>query len=288
MMYYYRVTEGNPLASFLKAASMMLNIAGSCEPVAASDRSAYAQNADERNFCEDVCDRIQRIAFAHDRLCELSTEHWKISDELNQNRDENGCCEITHQMLQAQERWDLESDSLTFYIYYELKSVADILGQWMILPAVGSALEYALKARDRFLAHPEFCRIGPRSNRSKALSKGAPAFSNIACLQQWETIVRDEYLAQLQVTTPYDHHQEAMQNRRILLSRQRNERLTDEEVLRVKAFGAPEPDLGRALKELAVLLDSSALPKIAKVSAEAIDRFGFEMIPDGPVFSQRF
>lgn len=287
-MYDYRVTEGNPFASFLKSAFKMLNVAGSGEPIAASDRSAYARNADERNFCEDACDRIQRMAFAYDRLCELSIEHWKMSDELNQNRDENGRCEITPQMLQAQERWDVESDSLTFYIYYELKSVVDILEQWTIVPAADSALEYALKARDRFLAHPEFCRIGPRSNRSKALSKGGPAFSSIACLQQWETVVRDEYLAQLQIATPYDNHQEATQNRRILLSRQRNERLSDEEVLRVKAFGAPEPDLGRALKELAALLDSSALPKIANVSAKAINRFGFEEIPEGPVFSQRF
>jgi len=191
-------------------------------------------------------------------------------------------------MLRAQERWDLESDSLTFYIYYEVKSVADIVGQWTIIPAAGSALEYALKARDRFLAHPEFCRIGPRSNRSKALAKGAPAFSDIASLQQWETVVRDEYLAQLQITAPYDQAQEAEKNRQILLSKPRNERLRNEEVLRVKAFRAPEPDLAGALKELAALLHSSVLPKIAQVSAEAIKRFGFEEIPDGPVFSQRF
>jgi hypothetical protein len=286
-MYDYHVMERNPFAGFLKAASKMLNIAGPSEHIVPSDRSAYAQNADERNFCEDVCDRVQRMAFAYDRLCELSIEYWKMSDEIDRSRDENGGCEITPQMLQAEERWDLESDSLTFYIYYELKSVADILEQWTIVPAPNSALEYALKARDRFLAHPELCRIGPRSNRSKAIPRGpAPAFSDIASLQGWETIVRDEYLAQLQITT-YDIHQEATKNRRILLSRQRNEKLSSEEVLRVKAFGAPEPDIGRALKELAIILDSSARPKIAAVSAEAVIRFGFEEIPDGPIFSQR-
>jgi len=286
-MYDYRVTEGNPFASFLKAASRMLRIAGSSEPIAGSDQSAYVRNSEERNFCEDVCDRIQRMAFAYDRLCELSVEHWDMSEELNRNRDENGRCEITPMMLQAQERWDLESDSLTFYVYYELKSVADILGQWAIVPAAGSAFEYALKARDRFLAHPEFCRIAPRSNRSKALGKGTPAFSEIASLQQWETVVRDEYLAKLQITTRYDQQREAQKNRQILLSKPRNERLRDDEVLRVKAFGAPEPDLGRALRELAVMLTSSVLPKITNVSAEAISRFGFEEIPDGPWFSQR-
>ena len=116
----------------------MLNIVGPGKAIAASDRSAYARNAEERNFCEDVCDRIQRMAFAYDRLCELSTRALEnVSDELNRNRDENSRCEISPPMLQAQERWDLESDSLTFYIYYELKSVADILGQWTTVPAVG-------------------------------------------------------------------------------------------------------------------------------------------------------
>lgn len=287
-MYGYHVAKINPFACFLEAAFRMLNIAGAGQPIADSDRAAYTRHTEERNFCEDVCDRIQRMAFAYDRLCELSMEHWRMSDELNQKRDENGRCEISPQMLQAQERWDLESDSLTFYIYYELKSVADILGQWSIVPAAGSALEYALKARDRFLAHPEFCRIGPRSNRSKALAKGSPAFSDIASLQQWETVVRDEYLAQLQISAPYDQPQEAQRNRQILLSKPRNERLRDEEVLRVKAFGAPEPDLTGALKELAASLHSSALSKIAQVNAEAIQRFGFEEIPDGPVYSQRF
>jgi hypothetical protein len=287
-MYDYHVAKINPFASFLEAAIRMLNIAGAGQPIAGSDRAAYARHTEERNFCEDVCDRIQRMAFAYDRLCELSMEHWRMSDELNQKRDENGRCEISPQMLQAQERWDLESDSLTFYIYYELKSVADILGQWSIVPAAGSALEYALKARDRFLAHPEFCRIGPRSNRSKALAKGSPAFSDIASLQQWETVVRDEYLAQLQISAPYDQPQEAQKNRQILLSKPRNERLRDEEVLRVKAFGTPEPDLTGALKELAAALHSSTLSKIAQVNAEAIQRFGFEEIPDGPVYSQRF
>lgn len=286
-MYDYRVTEENPFVRFLEAAFKMLNIAGPSEQIAAIDRSAYAQNADQRNFCEDACDRIQRMAFAYDRLCELSIEHWKMSDKLNHDRDENGRCEIAREMLQAQARWDLESDSLTFYIYYELKSIADILGQWTIVPAANSALEYALKARDRFLAHPEFCRVAPRSNRSMSISKGGPAFSAIASLQQWETVVRDEYLAQLQITTPYDSQHEAGENRRILLSRRPNERLSDQEVLRVKAFGAPEPDLGRALKELAALLESGAMPRIAAVGTEARSRFGFEEIPDGPVFSQR-
>src|SRR5438034_10880911 len=73
-------------------------------------------------------------------------------------------------MSQAEARWHSETDVLTFYIYYELKSIADMLAQWAIMPVAGSDLEYALKARDPFLAHPELCRVSPRYSRTKSIT----------------------------------------------------------------------------------------------------------------------
>src|SRR5438094_9873815 len=72
-------------------------------------------------------------------------------------------------MSQAEARWHSETDVLTFYIYYELNSIADMLAQWAIMPVAGSDLEYALKARDRFLAHPELCRVSPRYSRTQSI-----------------------------------------------------------------------------------------------------------------------
>jgi hypothetical protein len=73
-----------------------------------------------------------------------------------------------------------------------------------------------------------------------------------------------------------------------ILSQQPNEKLSEQDVIRVKAFGVREPDLERAIRELAVLLNSGALSKIVSVCAEAISRFGFEQIPEGPIFVCRF
>jgi len=73
----------------------------------------------------------------------------------------------------------------------------------------------------------------------------------------------------------------------VILSKQRNEKLDHEQVVRIKAFGVREPDLESAIRELALLLKSNALSKIASVCADAINRFGFEQIPDGPIFACR-
>jgi predicted SnoaL-like aldol condensation-catalyzing enzyme len=162
----------------------------------------------------------------------------------------------------------------------------DILEQWTIVPASGSELEYALKARDRFLAHPQFCRVSPRANRAKSIPMNGPTRCDIASLQQWDCITQSEYLAKLTMASPADREAEVRRNSSTILSKTRNERLTEEEVTRMKAFGAREPHLEKALEELAQLLCIQALPKIASVCTEAINKFGFEQIPEGPIFSQ--
>ena len=284
-MFDYRVQATNPLSSFLQANATLLDIAGTGN-VAPEDYEAFTRNSEERNFCADICDRIHRIGFAYDRLCELTKEHHDTAAERNKGRNESGRYELSAEMLQADGRWDVETDVLSFYIYYELKSVADILEQWTIVPASGSELEYALKTRDRFLAHPEFCRVSPRVNRAKSIPLNGPTRCDIASLQQWDSITQSEYLAKLRMASPADREAEVRRNNSTILSKTRNERLTEEEVTRIKAFGGREPDLGKALEELAQLLCTQGLPRIASVCAEAINKFGFEQIPEGPTFSQ--
>jgi hypothetical protein len=284
-MFDYRGQPTNPLSSFLQASAKLLDIAGTGN-VPAKDYDAFTRNSEERNFCADICDRIHRIGFAYDRLSELTKEHHDTTAERNKGRNESGRYELSVEMLQADGRWDVETDVLSFYIYYELKSVADILEQWTIVPASGSELEYALKARDRFLAHPEFCRVSPRANRAKSIPVNGPTRCDIASLQQWDSITQSEYLAKLTMASPANREAEVRRNSSTILSKTRNERLTEEEVTRIKAFGAREPHLEKALEELAQMLCIQALPKIASVCTEAINKFGFEQIPEGPIFSQ--
>ena len=210
-MFDYQVQTSNPLSSFLQASAKLLDIAGTGD-IAAKDREAFTLNSEQLNFCEDICDRIQRIGFAYDRLCELTKAYHDTVAERNAVRNESGRCELSAEMLQAGGRWEVETEVLSLYIYYELKSVADILEQWAIVPASGSELEYALKARDRFLAHPEFCRVSPRANRAKSIPMSGPTRSDIASLQQWHSITLAEYRAKLKMTSLADRDAEVRRN----------------------------------------------------------------------------
>ena len=285
-MFDYHSQPTNPLVGFLETSARLLDIAGG-ENIRAEDYAAFTRNSEERNFCADLCDRVHRIAFAFDRLCELTDVHNEATEERKRRIDEGGAFQLSAEMLQADGRWHVETDLLTFYVYYELKSVADMLEQWNIVPGSPSELEYALKARDRFLAHPEFCRVAPRANRMKSLPEKGFTCCDIASLRQWDSVTQTEYLAKLNMSEPIDREAETRRNSEMILSQKRNEKLSEQDVVRIKAFGVREPDLEGAIGELAVLLNSGTLPKIASVCAEAISRFGFEQIPGGPRFVRR-
>jgi|SRR5271169_789408 len=202
-MFDYHSQSTNPLSAFLTASAKLLDIA-QCGNIPAKDYAAFTRNSEERNFCCDLCDRVHRIAFAFDRLCELGEVHNQAAAERKKRIQEYGTWQIPAEMLQSEGRWDVETDLLTFYIYYELKSVADILEQWDIVPTHASELEYALKARDRFLAHPEFCRVSPKSNRMKSLPANGFIRCDIASLQQWDSVTQSEYLSALNMAEPID------------------------------------------------------------------------------------
>lgn len=279
-MFQYQSPPTNPLALFLESSAQTLDLA-EAKTIPPADCAAYTRNAEQRNFCADVCDRVHRIAFAFDRLCELTDVSWRTTAERKQMMDEDGKLELSPEMVEADGRWLVETDLLTFYIYYELKSVVDMLSHWRIAPASGSELEYALKARDRFLAHAEICRVSPRFSRGGVLpSKGFPHIE-IASLQQGDPVTQKQYLDELGITGPIDRNAEVRRNNGILLSRQRNEKLTVGEVLRIKAFGVREPNLEKAIHELAAILGAAALPKIVSICDDAIINFGFERVASG-------
>ena len=285
-MFDYHSQPTNPLVGFLESSARLLDIAGG-ENIRAEDYAAFTRNSEERNFCTDLCDRINRIAFAFDRLCELTDVHNEAAKERKRRIDEGGAFQLSAEMLKEDGRWHVETDLLTFYVYYELKSVADMLEQWDSVPGSASKLEYALKARDRFLAHPEFCRVAPRANRQKSLPEKGFTRCDIVSLRQWDSVTQTEYLAKLNMSEPIDREAEVRRNSEMILSQQRNEKLSEQDVVRIKAFGVREPDLKGAIGELAVLLNSGALPKITSVCAEAISRVGFEQVPGGPIFACR-
>ena len=275
-MFEYVSRKDNPLDLFLKQASVITDVAPT-SAVPISDYTEFTRNSEARKFCLDLCDRVDRIAYAYGRLCELSLISERLSNQRRREEDAGGTYTFTSEMQQAEANWHSETDVLTFYIYYELKSVVDMLAQWKIVPVSKSELEYALKARDRFLAHPELCRVSPRYNRAKSIPVGGGLTRcDVASLRQWDTITQSVYLAELGMSEPIDREAEVAKNTRIILGRIANERLDPHDVLRIKAFGVREPDLERAIRDLDELLLGPAIQRIEHIHKEAVERFGFE------------
>ncbi len=281
MPFDYDVKPSNPFREFLMQASAALDLA-LAQVIPEPLHAEFTKNAEERNFCVDLAARVTRVAFAYDRLCELTAEFHHLKEQQDGARDERRTYTYTAEMLHAEERWNVEVDLLTFYAYYELKSIIDILDQWGIAPETGSELDLAVKARDRFLAHPEMSRVAPNAYRAKAIPfAGGLTRCDIASLNQWDPITRSVYLNRLRMSEPTVIESAWAENAVIVLSRRRNERLTEEEVLRLKAFGMREPDLSLALSQLAQLLMAALHECIVPRCEEAIARLGFERIPRG-------
>lgn len=247
----------------------------------------FTRNAEQRNFCADLASRIERISFGFDRLCELTSEHFKFTDAIDAKRGGNRTYTYTAEEVEAMARWHTEADVLTFYIYYELKSVCDMIRQWHLAPRAGSELEFALKARDRFLAHPEVSKVVPNQFRGKAIPyRTGMTRCYIAGLQQWDAISRDCYLRSLGMPTGVSQpgaEKEAVGNEGVIRRSTRNRDLKHDEVTRLKAFGVREPDLEKALREFASEVLPHVLKRIVDIHEEAVSRFGFERGTAGPL-----
>jgi hypothetical protein len=59
-------------------------------------------------------------------------------------------------------------------------------------------------------------------------------------------------------------------NEKLILSSKKNSNFSQDELLRLKAFGIREPNLEAGLKEMASLLLRSVLPEIERISAQPI------------------
>jgi hypothetical protein len=290
----YRSAVGNPFEEFLAVADRAMNIgirATRLPAIAVAQRTEFTQNVEQRNFCADLFARIERVAFSFDRLCELTVDHHTFEDAIDASRDAGGKHTYSEQEMRAMARWHTETDVLRFYIYYELKSVIDMLEQWRISLVNGSELEYVLKARDRFLAHPEFHRVTPHAYRGKEIPyKTGFTRCYIAGLQQWDSVTREEYLSKLGLVGHVEFRQqtkEAEDNEAMIRSTTRNEKLTAEQISRLKAFGVREPELEKALREFATELLPKTLKRFEEIHEEALCRFGFERGPGGPLMSSK-
>ena len=89
---------------------------------------------------------------------------------------------------------------------------------------------------------------------------------DIASLRQWDSVTQTEYLSKLNMSEPIDREAENRRNSEMILSQKQNEKLSEQDVVRIKAFGVREPALEGAIGELAVLLNSGTLERVSNAN----------------------
>jgi hypothetical protein len=281
-------SEQNPLGAFLCNTESEMRIALGPHSIESADElEAFVMVQEELNFTLDLCHRVQRLSATFDLLCNLTDRQLSFKRKENENRGATGSFTFTEEDEQARIRIRVESELLTHYLYYELKSATDMLRLWNIKVVPGSELEYVLKARDRLLAHPEIFRIAPSpfGAASYPLSGGFMTVY-IGTPFATDSFHENYYSSKLGIGPGSNPATEQKRNELLLRSKSKNEQFTEEEVTRIKLFGVREPDLLAALNQFALLLGAS-LTNIKSIVNRAVDN-GYERYESlGPLQSHR-
>lgn len=263
----------NPLSNFLTKAEATMEISIRATQLAALDTSrfaAFTHNAEDRGYASDMVNRVRALSFCYDRLCGLTP----IFHEIQSTRQKN---QRHPTVLEREQQWHTESEAITLLAFYELKSLADMLKQWGIQVPTGSELDYLLKARDKFLAHPQLHKV----TRKVPNMKGIPVYGGMTqvCIVSslmFDSITQAHYLGELGLAGSVDEEAQQQINKRLILSGKKHENFNQMEITRLKAFGIPEPELEKSLQEVAALLEQKALPLIKQCFDVAVNDFGCE------------
>jgi hypothetical protein len=275
----------NPLNVFLLAIEPSMHIAWGAAAQQAVDRTRYEQftfNSEERNFSHDVVDRTKQLSYCFDRLCELGLEYFEIRKAMEQNQPNSQGIDLSKvppAVLAREDKWTQELEVITAFSFYEIKSLCDMLKAWEVDFSGCRELQFLMKSRDRFLAHPRLGGVMRLAHRSHSIPyDGGPVSASVAGLNSFAPITRAHYLASLGLdeATPILDEVQRTANEDCVLSRDQNHRLDATDITRLKAFGLRDANLTAALKELAQVLENQVLAKIHAIFETARRDFGFE------------
>jgi hypothetical protein len=149
--------QDSPFDEFLQQAITALN-----SPVIAREVHndvEYARVIEERRYLIDVLDRVEMLAFTHCRLIALSGLFRDAEEQMSATkhitRQEPLTWEVPDEIAWQTDYRALEARVLVAFIYYELTSLAHMLRGLNVRISSGE-LQYLVKAKDKFLAHPMF------------------------------------------------------------------------------------------------------------------------------------
>ena len=261
----------SPFDEFLRKATAVLN--GPSIAQGLRDDAEYARVIEERRYVIDVLDRVEMLAYAHSRLNALSGLYRDAEAQMDgtkrESREEPLTWEVPDEIVW---QWDcraLEGRVLVAFVYYEMTSLAHMLRALRVSIPKGE-LEYLVKARDKFMAHPVFGSRVRNAHSAMSIPRVGLLHAHAIYGDEVDPALIDHYNGPFAPKNAADRARLRDENERLILSSKRHCDFLADERSRLKAFGIREPNLEGSLNEMAKLLLSSAFPEIERIAAQPI------------------
>lgn len=262
----------SPFDEFLRKATDTLNSPTIARGV--RDDIEYARVMGERRYVIDILDRVEMLAFAYSRLSALSglyrDAEFQVDSTKRGTREEPLTWEVPDEIVWQRDCRALEGRVLVAFVYYELTSLTHMLLKGLNVPMPRGELQYLVKARDKFLAHPVFGGRVRNAHVAMSIPLVGLLHAHAIHTDEHDPVLRDYYGNAFALKNAEDEARLRDENERLILSDKRNDRFSAAEQQRLKAFGIREPNLGASLDEMATLLLVSALPEIERIAAQTI------------------
>jgi hypothetical protein len=265
----------NPFAEFLNNAHSEIHKIQS-EPEVRSGTNLlprFVEISEDRSFVFDIVNRVEMLATAFDRLRELyrsyvfDDERWelieaqRISDPVRVSFDDSD------ELRKGMDRCHGEAQVLVTFAYYEISTLLGLLSD-SLSPLPQSDLEYLVGVRNKILTHPR--RNARVKNSRSVLTLGPILIAHLVGAEIWCPLLRDWYLKEL-IARGVNLDDEAGAEANVALIRdpsKRTKKLAEEEMLQLKSYVIPEPNLLQSACEMASLLETKFLPTITSACAK--------------------
>jgi hypothetical protein len=138
-----------------------------------------------------------------------------------------------------------------------------MLKEGLKVPIPQGHLQYIIKARDKFIAHPMFGGRVRNAHGRMSVPQHGLLHPHATCTDETDPVLLDYYGSSFAPSSAADKAHFRCENEKLISSSKKNHQFSTDEKLRLKAFGIREPSLEANLQEIASLLVRSALHKLS-------------------------
>ncbi len=256
--------SGNPFSSFVAQADALLTLSDPTNPaIPASDRQSFQDHRQRIQFLSDLVARVDVLRFAFDRLSSLTSKLRRLRNITPWTQEADDAATA------------LEADTLL--IYYEAKSVVDMIGQLGIPLDPRSEIHYLCKVRDRFLSHMSLARIVRGTNQVWHFRDAEPSFPQLGVVRTggWGPLDAIAFGKSPAAPGTPEWNQRRQSNEALVRSETWNEKFAPSQIQDLKIYGVRDCDTETALNELSTILSKQILPMVRSATEAGVNRWGY-------------